>query len=135
MGLDRAWWLRLFSQRTQIQYPAPTWQLIIVCNSSSRGSNTFSLGSCTHLRHMNLHNHTYTLIKVKDFVFKAKHIKNLYLGLERCSVVKSACCFLVGPKRLYWSLQWQQAGEHGSESLYCIHKQQADWVSHRLLKP
>lgn len=99
MGLDRAWWLRLFSQRTQIQYPAPTWQLIIVYNSSSRGSNTFSLGSCTHLRHINLHNHTYTLIKVKDFVFKAKHIKNLYLGLERCSVVKSACCFLVGPKR------------------------------------
>jgi outer membrane biosynthesis protein TonB len=32
----------LLFQRTWIQFPAPTWQLTTVCNSSSRGSGTLT---------------------------------------------------------------------------------------------
>jgi hypothetical protein len=31
---------RLLFQRTQIQFPAPTWQLTTVCNFSSKGSDS-----------------------------------------------------------------------------------------------
>jgi hypothetical protein len=32
----------LFFQRTQVQFPAPTWRLTTVSNSSSRGSDTLT---------------------------------------------------------------------------------------------
>jgi hypothetical protein len=42
---EMAHWLRacgLLFQRTQVQFPAPTWQITTVCSSSSRGSDTLT---------------------------------------------------------------------------------------------
>ena len=41
----------LFFQRTGVQFPAPTWQLTAVCNSSSRRSITPGM----HVMHTSVH--------------------------------------------------------------------------------
>jgi N6-adenosine-specific RNA methylase IME4 len=51
-------------QRTQVQFPAPTWKFTVICNSSSRGSDTLTQ---THTCKKNANAHK---IKINPSFFK-----------------------------------------------------------------
>jgi hypothetical protein len=76
MELER--WL--FFQWTWVQFPAPTWQLTTVCNSSSRGPDTLRH---TCIQNTNAHKIKYIYIYIKAYLRPDVRYTPVIPALER----------------------------------------------------
>lgn len=93
-------WNGLLLPRTQIWFPAHSWWLVTICNSSSRRSDTFlrTLAYMVHRQmsrknsHIQIHTHSHTHKIVKERVNLSTLIRNLYRDCRKLRVVPLKHC-------------------------------------------
>lgn len=108
-GQERDGWVvrnSLLFQRTRVQSSAPSWQLTVVCNSSSREPNTLTQ---THIqaKHSNAYTSFKKFLKKETwswtFVWKKEKLKNQNQNKYRNRILFNMFQYVLSKSRGWWN--------------------------------